>query len=670
MKPRFSTTFLRYAFFSITLLVATEIIVDLYHAQTVREDVERMVGVYNKKVTLVHQLRSLVRERMITVNAMLLADDPFVAEEHYEQLLELGNQFILKRRELERISREGSAEEQRIVAEITHLGQTSKPLISRVVAKVRGDEPRDARRELLATIVPRQQRMLTLSESIFHYYLQQVNRQGARLVEADRKWLLHDAIMGGVTLLLIMVIGMHVVQRIERKQRQLALEIDEREQLEKEMRLSRDRLDDAVRVRTCELAHRTEQLSEAQRLTQMGCWEWDIGADRLIWSEELHEILGLPQGETPTFAGYLQRVHPEDRSALEQARQRLPLGEEYRLDYRLQRADGETIMVHERAVIERLDEQGRPDYILGTVQDISERKEVEDKLRLTASVVANTGDGVMITDSDNRILEINRAFSEILGYSEEEIVGQSPSMLKSTQHDAGFYRDMWQTLAREGEWQGEIWDRHRDGSELPLWMTINAVRDEHGQLRHYVALFRDISQAKKTERKLWHTAHHDLLTGLPNRNLLYDRLRMALADAAREGGRVAVMLLDLDGFKEVNDTHGHSVGDSLLIEVAERLRRCIRESDTVARFAGDEFVIVLKDLAADEDVRAIVRKIEGELQRERRDSVHGGVIEASIGVALYPDDAPGEEALLNQADKAMYRAKREGKGRSRFAGES
>jgi diguanylate cyclase (GGDEF)-like protein/PAS domain S-box-containing protein len=322
-----------------------------------------------------------------------------------------------------------------------------------------------------------------------------------------------------------------------------------------------------------------------------------------------------------------------------------------------------------RMVVEQRNAQGQPSFLLGTLLDITERKRVEDKMRLAASVFAHTGDGVMITDERNRILEINDAFSRILGFTLDDVVGRDPSLLKSDRHQSSFYSSIWQSLANSGQWQGEIWDKRKSGEVIPLWMTINAVNDERGRVRHYVALFRDISEVKRTEQALWHIAHHDALTGLPNRNLMYDRLQVAMSEAARADRPVALLLLDLDGFKQVNDELGHDAGDMVLTQVARILHEGVRGSDTVARYAGDEFIVILKGARDRKDVGALAKKLIDAVMQPQ--TIKGSTVSvgASIGIALYPAHATHSDDLIAKADEAMYQAKHLGKNRHCFFGE-
>lgn len=654
--------YLRLSFVAILLLVMAEIGSNLLRAQRAQQEIEGIVRAYESKIHLVHELHNIIHERTYTLNALLVETDPFVVEMLYPRFLALCNRFAQKRRLLEQAA--SSKEEAALVAAVGEHGRRYVTLITHAVEVARDGLPAAQKREVLAQILPLQREMLARNEAVMQYYLGQVERRGEEAVAADLRWLQQDALLGLVILLSIAFIGQHVHGRISRKQRLLAGEIEERKKLE-------HGLESKVRERTRALRARTEQLYEAQRVARMGCWEWDLRSGRMEWSDEFYAILGLDKNSVAASQEvFIQRVHPDDRGRVEQAMHNaVDPGNAVDIDFRLCSGDDFQRVVQNRMVVEQRDEAGRPSYLLGTLQDITERKQVEEQLRLAASVFAHTGDGVMITDSNNRIIEVNEAFTGILGYSAEEVVGKDPSIFKSPRHRRSFYRSMWQSLQQDGQWQGEVWDKHRSGEIVPLWMTINAVHDERGSLRHYVALFRDITEVKRTEQTLWHIAHHDPLTGLPNRNLLHDRLRMAMSAAAREDRQVALLLIDLDGFKQVNDGLGHDAGDALLKQVALTLQECVRESDTVARYAGDEFIVIIKGSHEREDVAALAAKLIEALMRPhclKESTVHVG---ASIGIALYPAHATGAEDLIAKADEAMYQAKRMGKGKSCFFGD-
>jgi diguanylate cyclase (GGDEF)-like protein/PAS domain S-box-containing protein len=289
--------------------------------------------------------------------------------------------------------------------------------------------------------------------------------------------------------------------------------------------------------------------------------------------------------------------------------------------------------------------------------------------RLMSKVFQNASEGVVITAPDSTIISVNRAFSAVTGYSEEEAIGNTPKMLQSGKQGEDFYARMWQELEQYDHWQGEIWNRKKSGEDYLEWLSIAAVRDEHGNLSHYVAIFSDITAEKDSEERLEYLAHYDQLTKLPNRILFNDRLKQALAQARRNRGQVAIMFLDLDGFKAVNDSLGHNAGDALLLQVAQRLTASLRATDTVARFGGDEFTIVLPSVDSEESVIRIATKIGKEIAKPFSLDADEANITTSIGISLYPDDSDEPQQLIQYADNAMYHAKRHGKNHHEFYGQ-
>ena len=299
-------------------------------------------------------------------------------------------------------------------------------------------------------------------------------------------------------------------------------------------------------------------------------------------------------------------------------------------------------------------------------QDIERREKIEESLRLSATVFANSGEGIFVTDPKQKILTVNKAFCAITGYRAEEVVGRTPYHLNSGKQSPNFYRRMWDTLLLKDKWQGEIWNRRKDGSVFPEWLTINAVRSEKGELTHYVAIFTDITERKAAEERILHLAQHDTLTGLPNRMLFLDRLGVALHQAHRAGSEVALLFMDLDRFKNINDSLGHNVGDQMLMQVAKFLDKCVREGDTIARLGGDEFVIILPQIGSAQDAAHIALKIIAALSRTFVIQHYQLTITASIGIAVYPEDGADATTLMKNADTAMYHAKNNGRNNYQF----
>lgn len=307
------------------------------------------------------------------------------------------------------------------------------------------------------------------------------------------------------------------------------------------------------------------------------------------------------------------------------------------------------------------DSQGKVAWLIAQGVNITERRRDEEQLRLAASVFANTNDGVLITDPRGVMLDVNDAFCRITGYGRDECVGRTPAFLKSGHQDELFYRDMWQALLTRGHWEGEVWNRKKGGDLFVELLTIDAVRNAAGQLAHYVGVISDITRLKENQAHLERIAHYDPLTRLPNRALLADRLRQALAAAQRKERLLAVCYLDLDNFKPVNDTMGHGAGDRLLVEIARRLEEAVRSSDTVARLGGDEFVLLINDLATLAETEQTLTRVLNRIADPFEIAGREVRVTGSLGVTLYPVDGVEADILLQHADLAMYRAKQAGR---------
>ena len=299
-------------------------------------------------------------------------------------------------------------------------------------------------------------------------------------------------------------------------------------------------------------------------------------------------------------------------------------------------------------------------------RDAGTRLSSEAKLRLAARVISRSGEGIIITDAEGLIIEANTAFEKITGYTREEALGRNPNFLSSGRQNAEFYRLMWHTLNETGFWQGEIWNRRKNGEVFPEWLSLSAIRDDAEKITHYVGTFSDVTEAKAREARIQHMAHHDFLTGLPNRFLLMDRFDQVIASAERNDTRFALLFIDLDRFKNVNDTLGHTIGDQLLCDVARRLSLAVRSTDTISRQGGDEFIVLLSDVDSPDAAAQVARKLMQVLGEPCLLGSHQITLTPSIGIAVSPEDGSDLDSLLKHADLAMYDAKQQGRNNYQF----
>ncbi|PPD33688.1 MAG: hypothetical protein CTY19_07025 [Methylomonas sp.] len=435
----------------------------------------------------------------------------------------------------------------------------------------------------------------------------------------------------------------------------------------KEFDVMMDRID--KNIEDLEITQDTLKLSEerwkfAVEGTGDGMWDWDISTGEALFSIRWKQMLGYEDNEFPNLASaWSDHIHPEDKSnVLSQLNDYLTnVSTHYAVEFRMQHKNLEWIWILARGLVVRVDDEGKPLRMIGSHSDITERKQSEAKIKLAASVFTSAREGILITDANNNIIETNETFSEITGYSREEVVGKNPSIFKSGLQSADFYKAMWQELHENNHWTGEIWNRRKSGEVYAEILTISAVQDAAGKIQHYVALFTDITPMKEHEQQLEHIAHYDALTNLPNRVLLADRLKQAILQTERRKYQLAVIYLDLDGFKTVNDTHGHDTGDDLLIIISQRMKEALREGDTLARIGGDEFVAVLVDLEQTADCELVLNRL---LDAASSPAIINEVelhVSASIGVTFYPQDYVDADQLMRHADQAMYIAKQSGK---------
>ncbi|MGZ5628681.1 MAG: EAL domain-containing protein [Methylobacter sp.] len=360
--------------------------------------------------------------------------------------------------------------------------------------------------------------------------------------------------------------------------------------------------------------------------------------------------------------GWIANVHPEDfQHCFNTYVTCFDARQEFRMEYRLRRSDGEYRWLLDHGV-PLYDEQNTFLGYIGSCIDITQRKLAEANLRI-ASTAFESQEAMLITDKSQNILRVNQAFVRVTGYSADEAVGKTPKLLKSGRQDPEFYHAMWEVLSRDGHWQGEIWNQRKNGEVYPEWLNITAVTDDRGQVTNYVASFTDITERKTAEDEIQYLAFHDPLTRLPNRRLLLERLKHGIDVEKREGKQLALLMLDLDRFKAVNDSLGHQAGDLLLQQVAERISARLREVDLVVRLGGDEFIVLLEDIVHPDNAARVAKEIIEELSRPFRLNQTDDVrIGASIGISLYPQHGAKAEVLLDHADAALYHAKDQGRG--------
>lgn len=353
-------------------------------------------------------------------------------------------------------------------------------------------------------------------------------------------------------------------------------------------------------------------------------------------------------------------IHPDDRDHVVRSIQESAASlTQWRCQYRVNLPDGRCIWLDGQSTPVRNPDGSTTWH--GYIRDVTDIRNADHRLRLAASVFANSYEGIVITDADSIILDVNPSFSRITGYSADEVIGNTPRILNSGRQQPAFYEQMWAAIRDSDHWRGEIWNRRKNGEVYVEMLAISAVRDAAGKLTHYVGVFSDISSLKAHAAELERIAHFDPLTGVPNRRLLNDRLTRAVARARRSTKLLAVCYLDLDGFKPINDQHGHATGDQLLVEVTRRLQHTLREEDTLARIGGDEFVLLLGGIASIAESHAALERVLAETSAPVELGDETVSVSTSIGVTLFPLDDSDAETLLRHADMAMYEAKEAGR---------
>jgi diguanylate cyclase (GGDEF)-like protein/PAS domain S-box-containing protein len=404
-----------------------------------------------------------------------------------------------------------------------------------------------------------------------------------------------------------------------------------------------------------------EKLRGLYELAPLGIALTDMTGRYIEFNEAFRVICGYSADELKSIDYWTltPKEYEQDEARQLESLKRFGCYGPYEKKYR--RKDGSLVSINLNGrLVSGSDDQR---YIWSIVEDISVRKQEEAKLQLAASVFSHAREGIMITDASTAIIEVNDTFCDLTGYSREEALGKKPGFLHSGRHEQSFYALMWDELNTQGFWSGEVWNRRKNGQIYPEMLTISAVHDSHGKIQNYVALFTDITSIKEHQQQLEHIAHYDRLTGLPNRVLLTDRLQQAMIQCERHSQSLAVLYIDLDGFKTVNDRYGHDMGDQLLIAVSKRLKEALRKGDTLSRIGGDEFIGVLVDLVHMAEFEPVLERL---LQAAAKPVFINQVslqVSASIGITLYPHDKADTDQLLRHADQAMYIAKQAGKNR-------
>ncbi|WP_022960881.1 EAL domain-containing protein [Halopseudomonas pelagia] len=481
-----------------------------------------------------------------------------------------------------------------------------------------------------------------------------INRSGSMAMRANAR---SEALVAGLD---------DSRQQAEALNQQLTREIQQRRQAEQRLRESHTELEQRVSQRTVELQQAGEalqaseaQLSLALDASQLGLWDWDLTTDR-VYHSHVHEIFGLEEDAVTSMLDHLKpRLHPDDAplvrdTLLKHMKKQIP---SYRIEYRVKHADGSWIWVEDSGRAVARDEQGRVLRMIGTRRDISARKQQHEQAQLASTVFQATAEGIFILDPDLNILSVNHAFSVITGYALEEAVGHpiyDPVVQSKNQQSLEDLKNSLQTTDR---WEGERIGQRRSGELYPQWMQLAVVRDSSGTITHYVGFFADLSVHRQTEEQLHYLTTHDALTQLANRNMFTQQLQEATSRARQNGSTLALMHVDLDRFKYINDTLGHKVADELLQQVAMRLRDLTPESDSLARLSADEFVIIIDQGCQREQLEHRANQVLEVLRQPITIAEHELIVTASVGLSQFPTNARDNLLLITQANQAMQHAK-------------
>ena len=408
-------------------------------------------------------------------------------------------------------------------------------------------------------------------------------------------------------------------------------------------------------------------LLQAQSLASIGHWELDLIKNSLYWSDEVYKIFGLePQSIKVSYETFLSYVHPDDIELVNSSyTNSIKEKKGYQVEHRIIRKNGDIGFVKERCEHE-FDSDGNLIRSIGTVHDITEQKHTQNKLILSSAIFEKMNDGVLITDANQKIIKINKAFSNISGYTLSEIKGKTPKIFSSGWHDKDFYKALWNDINKNGQWKGEMHDRKKNGESYIAEINIISLYDNDGCLTNYISIVNDITEKKQKDDIIHNLAYYDPLTELPNKILFNERVNNRIPALKRSGKKMVFLFIDMDNFKNINDTLGHFIGDKFLIKVAKLIKSLIREQDTFARLGGDEFVILLEDIDSIIDIvhiaDKIIKKFNTPIYVEDK-KLYSGV---SMGISIFPDDGVTYEELIKAADTAMYQVKESGKHNYKF----
>ncbi|AGI26829.1 PAS/PAC sensor-containing diguanylate cyclase/phosphodiesterase [Pseudomonas sp. ATCC 13867] len=439
----------------------------------------------------------------------------------------------------------------------------------------------------------------------------------------------------------------------------LEREVEQRRRAERELCRARDALQARVEAGSAQLSHTEARLALALEASELGLWDWNLLTDEVHHSH-LEEIFGLTQAAVKSVRNDLRpRLHPDDLPLLRRALVEHLKGrtDGYRIEYRVRHADGHWVWVEDRGRAMERDARGRVTRMVGTRCDISTRKLREEEQRLAATVFEAASEGIIILDPSYRLIALNEAFTRLTGYRREELLGRNASRLMDSAETLRRYQAIRTELERQGTWQGELIETRKNGELYPQWLQLNVVRDGRGQVTHVVGFFADLTARRDAEERLRYLSHYDELTGLANRTLFKERLHEASQRARQEGRTAALLLIDLDRFKLLNDSLGHEVADQLLRQMARRMTQTVPEADTIARLSGNEFAVLIDSYASLAALARLSSRLLAKLRTPMTVGGHELVISASVGISLLPDNAWEISALMSQANMAMHHAK-------------